>query len=91
VRVGAPVEDDESGVDPVLGPAELHVVGVHVAAHVAAGLEEGDLVLLVQVVRRGEARDAAADDGDPHGAASRLSLAAARRGGQGKKGLVRSA
>ena len=40
------------------------------AADVVAGLEKGEVMFGVQAMGGGEAGDAAADDGDPHGLAS---------------------
>ena len=64
VRVGPVIEDDESGVDGVALALILDVVGMRVAADVAAGFEQRDVVLAMQVMRDDIAGNTAADDGD---------------------------
>ena len=63
--VGPIIEDDKAGIDGVGFFAIINVNGGSVSAHVIIGLEQRDVVFAMQVPGRGEARDAAADNGDP--------------------------
>ena len=63
---------DEAGVDGQLAVVPVvaglgHAVGVGVAAEPVVGLEEGDVGRAGGDVRRDQAGDAGADDGDPAG------------------------
>src|SRR5436305_261627 len=69
-RVVAVVEHDEAGVDVVWAVGRIDLYGVRVPAGVGARLEYRYRVALAQEVSDGEAGDARADDGDPHGARS---------------------
>jgi len=54
------------------------------AADVVARLEHGDVVFRMQMMRGGEAADAAADDGDLHGWRSEAGPNAAAPGASGR-------
>jgi hypothetical protein len=71
VRVGAVVVDQEAGVHAVRhargvgsGAGQFDGCRVGVATEVVTGFEQGDGGNVAQRVRRGQARDAGADDGD---------------------------
>ena len=64
-RIGALVEDDETAVDgPIDAIGEADAMGVGVATPTIVGLEQCDVVRAGHDVRRRQARDAAANDGD---------------------------
>src|SRR6185369_4252982 len=66
VRVRAIVAYDEPGIDGDAPAFVFDVVRMRVTAHVIARLEDGDLVLAVQVIGGDVSRNAAADDGNFH-------------------------
>jgi hypothetical protein len=70
IWVGPVVEDDEAGIDAVVTPTQGDFMGMNMASDVVAGLEEGDVMVGVQAMGGGQAGDAAANDGDPHGLVS---------------------
>src|SRR5205085_4503224 len=67
VRVVAIVENDEPGVDVMGLVGRVDANRMRVTPDIRSGLEQRDLVALVQQVRNRETRDAGADDGDLHG------------------------
>ena len=80
--VGALVEHQKAGVHPKvddlpLGIGQAHVHGVRVAAKVIAGLQQGDVGVVVQTVCSGQAGNARTHNGH---AGSRLRGGFARSG-----------
>ena len=63
-RIGAIVEDDETGVDARALPFFFHLDCMGVAADIVGRLEQGDPMVAAEVIPAGQTGDAGADDCD---------------------------
>ena len=64
IGIGPVVVNDEPSVDAMSLPGKVHLDGSRVAAKAILGFEEGDVVMVMQIVGGAEAGYTRSDDGD---------------------------